>query len=214
MNCCNSRTEGTNRFFSRFSKSYARTFRRKGLEKSQRYLLEGIKQAGIKDQKILDIGCGVGALHLTLLKEGAARARGVDISEGMLEQARDFARTMALQDRVNYTNGDFVQIADSLEAADITILDRVICCYEDVESLVNQSTAKTGNLYALSYPRDVARMRIPFKIHIFFAKLLRFKFHPFWHDWRAIANDITARGFTRVYENHTFLWDIAVYERH
>ena len=46
-------------------------------------------QTGIADARLLEIGCGVGYLHQQLLRDGAQRALGVDISEEMLGQARE-----------------------------------------------------------------------------------------------------------------------------
>ncbi len=37
------------------------------LEKLQRYLLEGVRKEPFASKEILDMGCGVGALHMTLL---------------------------------------------------------------------------------------------------------------------------------------------------
>ena len=95
MSCCTSNScSGTNIFFSRWSKSFAKRFRKKGLEKVQRYLLEGIRLEPVKDRHILDIGCGVGALHLTLLQEGAILATGIEAAEGMLEKAKEFQKKL------------------------------------------------------------------------------------------------------------------------
>ncbi len=123
--------EPTNKFFSRCSKRYAKRFRKGGLEKTQRYILEGIRKDPVTARRILDIGCGVGSLHLTLLKEGAATATGVDISEGMINQAKKFAEDFQLQDRTNYVVGDFVREAPSLQEADLTMLHQAVCCNEE-----------------------------------------------------------------------------------
>src|SRR5450759_771323 len=122
--------EPINKFFSRWSMRYAKRFRKGGLEKTQRYILEGIRKEPVAAKRILDIGCGVGSLHLTLLKEGAAVATGVEISEGMISQARKLAEDFQLQDRTNYVLGDFVREAPSIREADVTMLDKVLCCYE------------------------------------------------------------------------------------
>lgn len=220
MTCCSplntNRTNGTNRLFSRFSKSYAKTFRKKGLEKVQLLLQEGIQAGsdnGLSDLEILDIGCGVGGLHLTLLEQGAIRAHGIDIAEGMLDQARDFAADMQLSDRVNYTTGDFVELAAEISSADITLLDKVVCCYENVEELVRLSTEHTRKIYAVSRPRDVWFMRWMFKTQAALMKLFRFAFFPCWHNWNQVHDRILAAGFTPVFNDHTMLWDVAVYRR-
>jgi len=47
MNCCRSQLcEGTNRFFSRWSKRYAKDFRKKGPDKIQTMILRGVGSDG------------------------------------------------------------------------------------------------------------------------------------------------------------------------
>ncbi|MBI3585865.1 MAG: methyltransferase domain-containing protein [Ignavibacteriales bacterium] len=216
MACCcesNASTRGTNAFFSRFSKRYAKQFRKKGLEKVQRYLLEGVKRESIQGKNIIDIGCGVGSLHLTLLKEGAAQSVGIDISEGMIDQAKKFSSELGVQEKTQYVLGDFVQLADSLHESDITMLDKVVCCYEDLDSLVQTSTAKTKTIYALSHPKENFMMEAFFKLQISLGKLFRWKFIPFWHDWQQMRSNIAAQGFNLIYENSTMAWQVLVYKR-
>ncbi len=213
--CCNvpGTTEPTNKFFSRWSKRYAKRFRKGGLEKTQRYILEGIRKEPITAKRILDIGCGVGSLHLTLLKEGAATATGVDISEGMISQAKKLAADFQLQDRINYVLGDFVREAPSVQDADLTILDKVVCCYEDYDALITASTAKTRAIYALSHPRKNILVESVFKLQIFLNKLFHAAFHPFWHDWTAIHKLILTKHFELIYSNSTIAWQVLVYRR-
>ena len=213
--CCQSNPlqEGTNRFFSRWSKSYARRFRKGKLDNVQKYLLEGVRKEPIHSKEILDIGCGVGSLHLTLLKEGAAKATGVDMAEGMISQAQKFSKQLGLSERTEYVVGDFVESAEKVGSADITLLDKVVCCYEDADTLVKESAEKTKRVYALSHPRQSFPVKAIFHTEIFFARLFRAKFHPFWHDWQRLRELITAQGFKLIYENATIVWQVAVYRR-
>lgn len=213
--CCShsSASESTGKFFSKRSKWYARSFRKGALEKNQTYLLDGIRSEPVAEKTILDIGSGVGALHLTLLKEGAAQATGIDMSEEMLKHAKKFAITLGVEKNVSYVLGDFMTHADSIANADITILDKVICCYEDYEGLIKTSAAKTKLLYAVSLPKNNLLMEFLFKFQIAIAKLFRSGFRPYWHNWNTIHQLITAQGFTLVYSNTTILWQAAVFKR-
>lgn len=214
MACCSSEScQGTNKFFSRWSKTYAKRFKRKGLEKVQRYLLESIQQGPLSTKEILDIGCGVGSLHLTLLREGAAMATGVDISEGMLDHAKKLAAEMGFQEKTRYVLGDFVEKASEIPEGDITLLDKVVCCYENLDALIEASTARTRSLYGLTHPRNNFLMKGVFKTQIFFSKLFRTKFRPFWHDWARMREMVIARGFRPVFERPTIAWQIMVFQR-
>lgn len=154
--CCSPATvsSATNKFFSRWSKRYAKNFRKKGVERTQQYLLDGVRRVPIEGQEILDIGCGVGALHLTLLKQGAVRSIGVEVSEGMIQEAQQLASELGLRDKTSYILGDFVDLAHLLPESDITLLDKVVCCYEHLDLLIEKSAAKTKRIYALSHPKD------------------------------------------------------------
>lgn len=215
MTCCppSQPTEGTNRFFTRWSKRYAKDYKKKGLAKEQRFLLEGIKKESIQSRTILDIGCGVGALHHALLREGAARSVGIDIADGMVRQAEQFARQFNLHDRAEYRTGDFVQLAGTIEKSDVTMLDKVVCCYENIEGLLEASTEKTKRILALTHPKENFLMQVAFKTQIALAKLFRWKFRPFWHDWVVMKAAIIARGFEPVYENSTIAWQVLVFRR-
>jgi magnesium-protoporphyrin O-methyltransferase len=213
MSCCCTPSGGIGKFFGRFARRYRRRYARRGLEPAQRQLVEGLRQAGFAGARLLEIGCGVGYLHQQLLREGAARALGVDISEEMLAQARALAREAGLAERTDYRQGDFVVLADGLDPADVTLLDKVVCCYPDAEALVTRSASKTGRVYALTYPRDRLFNRLGVRLLDFFLWLVRSSFRTYVHDPRRIEGWIAGAGFKKRYQNRTFLWLTQVYAR-
>lgn len=206
-------TSGTDKFFSRWSKSYAKQFRKKGLAKEQKLLLEGIRKVPIGEKNLLDIGCGVGALHLSLLQEGAAHAVGVDLAEGMIEKAKQFAQDKGLGEKTTYIVGDFVHVSDTVPEADITLLDKVVCCYENLDGLLEQSIGRTRSVYALTHPNENIVVKLMFQALIACSKLIRMQFRPFWHDWAAMRTRIAERGFRLIYQNSTLFWRVLVYQR-
>jgi 2-polyprenyl-3-methyl-5-hydroxy-6-metoxy-1,4-benzoquinol methylase len=213
--CCSTSgsCEGINTFFTRSARSYERWFRIFGLEKIQKVLLEGIRRASPNAGRVLDIGCGVGILHITLLKEGAETATGIDISEGMIAVARRVAREQGVGDRVQYIQGDFVREAASIPDADTTVMDKVVCCYEDVMDLLDASTAKTRRVFALTHPRNRTLIRIGFRLQTFLAKIFRFQFHALWHDWEKLRHRISSAGFELTYERSSFAWTALIFRR-
>ena len=214
MSCCAQEAiRGTDKFFTRTSRRYMKNFRKKGLSKEQRLLLEAITASGIQEKSLLEIGCGVGGLHITLLQKGAGRATGVDIAQGMLEGAKALSRETGMEERTEYILGDFVQEYERIGEADITILDKVVCCYEDVNSLLDKSIASPRNTYALSFPKQNTFLKLFFAVPITMGKLLRWSFHPYWHDWKGLARRIESAGFRQTYRNSTVLWDVRVFRR-
>jgi magnesium-protoporphyrin O-methyltransferase len=179
----------------------------------QKHLLAGIGQERVPGSTVLDIGCGVGSLHLTLLQRGASRAVGIDISEGMLKEAKRFAEQMGLNDRTEYINGDFTTVSANVPESDITLLDKVVCCYENLDTLVRLSTAKTMSMYALTHPKENMLMRCLFKSHRALARIFGWSFHPFWHDWAKMKALILAQGFRLVDNRSTLAWQVLVFQR-
>ena len=211
MNCC-TQTTGVGRFFSRFARLHRKRYKKRGFSSSQKQLISGLKQHEFKEASILDIGCGVGYLHQSLLDHGASRAVGIDLSEGMIHEARALAKEKHLEGRTEYIQGDFVDLADGLAESDFTILDKVVCCYPNAFSLVKTSIEKTTRVYALTYPRNRWFLRFFSTLAAVALKLIGSQFRGYVHDPEKIASWITEKGFKKSYENQTMIWLTQVYE--
>lgn len=211
MYCCCPHARSAGRLFSFFARRYRRRFERRGFERSQRQLIAGLSQAGFAGAQILEIGSGVGHLHQSLLERGAAGAVGIDLAPRMIEEARRWARDRDVADRVRYLEGDFMALAHEIEPADVTVLDKVVCCYPDAEGLVGRSLEKTRRVYALTYPRDRWYVRAAMAVGALFLWLLRSDFRPYVHSPARIEGWITDAGFTKRYEATTLVWLTQVY---
>ncbi len=211
MSCCCPHSNSANRLFSFFAGRYRRRFEKKGFEPSQKQLMEGLEQAGYQDATILEIGSGVGHLHQTLLEQGAASAVGIDLASKMIDEARHWAEERNLGDRTEYVEGDFMEINESLSVVDITILDKVVCCYPDADGLVHASLNKTRRVYALTYPRNRWYIRTVMGISAWVLKVIGSDFRPYVHDPEMIEAWVTAEGFRKEYQNTNLVWLTQVY---
>ncbi|MCZ6617839.1 MAG: class I SAM-dependent methyltransferase [Gammaproteobacteria bacterium] len=173
--------------------------------------MEGLERAGYKDATILEIGSGVGHLHQTLLERGASSAVGVDLASKMIEEARHWAEERRLAERTDYFEGDFMDISESLPDAEVTVLDKVVCCYPDADGLIHSSLSKTKRVYALTYPRNRWYVHVMMGFAALAMKILRSDFRPYVHAPERIENWITADGFDKSYQNHNLLWLTQVY---
>lgn len=173
----------------------------------------GLEQVGYREATILDIGCGVGPIHLSMLEQGASEAVGVDLAPAMLSEAKNWADDRGLGDRVDYVQGDFLTLDQHIDEADVSILDKVVCCYPDAQELVRKSLAKTKRAYGLTYPRDrwFMRLGIGFAACLFW--LIRSDFRPYVHDPVQIQHWISGGGFEKRYEDQTAGWLTQVYVR-
>ena len=211
MSCCCPHSRSAGRFFSFFARRYRKRFESKGFEPPQKLLLEGLEQAGYQGASLLEIGSGVGHLHQSLLEKGASTAVGIDLAPKMIEEAKKWASDRGLADRTRYIEGDFMEMVQTVEQADITLLDKVVCCYPDADGLVHKTLEKTRRVYALIYPRNRWFIRAGCRLGSVLMRLIGSEFRPYVHDPVQVDNWITEAGFTRVYDAHTMIWLAQVY---
>ena len=150
--CCSSALDG------HFTASRAREeldrYRRRGPTGTARRLLRLLNRSQLRAQTLLDIGAGIGVLHHEFLTAGPGTAVHVEAASAFREAAREEAARRGQLDRVSFVSGDVVEIAPQLHPADLVILDRVVCCYPAVESLVQATAGKALRYWAASFPRD------------------------------------------------------------
>lgn len=213
MRCCCPHSNSASKVFSLFARRYRKRFQRRGFEPSQRQLLVGLRQADYVDASVLEIGSGVGHLHQTMLEQGAARAVGIDLAPRMIDEARAWAVERGLQGRVHYLQGDFMELDAEIETADVTVLDKVVCCYPDADGLVHRSLDRTRRVYALTYPRDRWFVRAAVAVGAVALKLTGSSFRPYVHDPQQVERWIAEGGFRKLYEGRTLIWLTQVFVR-
>jgi magnesium-protoporphyrin O-methyltransferase len=174
-------------------------------------LLDAIKTQGLQGATLLDIGAGIGVIHHELLSAGARSAVHVDATDANLRLAEHEASRQGHRDKVTFLGGDFVDLAREIAPADIVTLDRVICCYPDMEELVDASAARARRLYGAVYPRE----RWLLKVWIFFDNLFRRirgnPFETYIHPIAAIDTVLKRHGLERRWVRDTYAWRVAVY---
>src|SRR4051794_13326827 len=99
MGCCDSR--GCDEFFGAvFAGRMARRYRRRGLDRTARRMVEFLEARGLDGATVLEIGGGVGEIQLELLRRGAARAINLELSPAYEQEAADLVREAGFEDRV------------------------------------------------------------------------------------------------------------------
>jgi len=213
MICCQSC--GYDEFFNeKFATKELKRYRRKGPMPSTRILVERLRAAGVEGATLLDIGGGIGVIQHELLDAGAASAVDIDGSSPYLAIARAEAERRGHTDRSRFELADFVDAAESVEPADIVTLDRVVCCYPDMETLVALSAARARRLYALVYPRErTPWMRLARPVCNTWSRLRRCPLRFYLHPTAEIDRIVREAGLALRERHTTFLWQIAIYER-
>jgi len=212
MSCCDAPAWAC-QFDEKIAIRDLRDYRKHGPEPTKQALIDALVRAGVEDATLLDIGGGICAIPFALLRAGVREALDVDASVPYLEVARDEAARLGVGERLGFQGADFVEIAPQLPAADIVTLDRVVCCYADMEPLVRLSAERCRRLYGLVYPRDQWIERTVVQIQNFFRALWRNPFRSFVHPIAAMDALIRSLGFTLRSKVRTFAWEVVVYER-
>jgi SAM-dependent methyltransferase len=182
-------------------------------------MLDALEAVGLTDRTLLDVGCGAGDLALGALERGADTVRGVDLGEGAVRTAQSLATERGLEQRATFKVGDGSRL--QLEAADVVTLSRVVCCYTDPRSLLDNALPAARTVLAYSAPADrglpglVNRVIVAISNVWYALRPGTFRgFRVFVHDIRAIDERISDGGFTERHRSRQrFLWELAVYER-
>ena len=200
-------------FDDRAARKELAEYRRRGAVGRTRDLLAAIRGEGVTDASVLDIGGGVGVIGIELLTAGAATLVDVDASRPYLAAARSEIERRGFGERATHRHGDFVEVADEIQAADIVTLDRVVCCYGDWVALVDRSSARARRLFGLVYPRDRWLMRIVVAGGNLGMRLFRRRFRFYVHPERAIDARIRAAGFEPIHHDRGLAWQTVLYRR-
>ncbi|NND71199.1 MAG: methyltransferase domain-containing protein [Rhodothermales bacterium] len=213
MSCCH-----PDKFDQVFDRKLARrelkTLLRKGPRKSTRVLVEQVRKCvSIRGKSLLDIGGGVGAIPFAMINDGLESVTNVDASSAYQTIVHEEAERRDQTNLFTFFQGDFVSLADEIESSDIVTLDRVICCYENMESLVGTSLEKASGTYAVVFPRSVWWNRILFMLTNVSLWIMRKEFRTYVHDSDNVRDLILARGFEARHHSDLLVWQVSVYER-
>jgi len=212
MNCC--QCQGIETYFNR--KCVAKDlkqYRKEGPAKTTRMLIDALKAEGIKGMTLLDIGGGVGAIQHELLRAGASRAINAEASKAYIEAAKEEAERQGHADRVSHHHGNFVDLAPDIPQADIVTLDRVICCYHDMQALVGLSSVLARRFYGVVYPRDTWWVKIENAFSNFVYWIRHSSFRLFVHPTKAVDTVVRGNGLERRFYREAGTWQVVIYAR-
>ena len=184
-----------------------------GPDRTTRMLLEMIEANSDRGVTVLDVGGGIGIIALELLGTRASRAVLVEASPAYLDAAREEASQAGFDDRIEIVAGDFVRHAADIDPADVVTLDRVVCCYPDVDALVSASAPKARRLYGLVLPRDRWYVRWAVRLDNVRYRLKGRAYRAHAHGNARVDGLARASGLRPRAEAFTLLWRVVLYAR-
>lgn len=200
-------------FSERSARGEANRYRRKGLDSTSRRIFDFIKSQGIENRTVLEVGGGIGAIQLELLKAGATRATSIELTPTYEAVAEGLLKESGLAGRVERKVMDFAAAADQVDAADVVIMNRVLCCYHDMPKLAGAASDRTRQLLVMSFPRETWWMRLGLKAGNSALRLTRREFQIFLHSPKAILATSEGRGLRTVFDQTGAFWTVAALRR-
>ncbi|MEO6796693.1 MAG: methyltransferase domain-containing protein [Candidatus Dormibacter sp.] len=195
------------------ARAEARRYRRKGLDPTSRRLTEFVKQQGVEGRTLLEVGGGVGAIQIELLKAGVTRAVSIELTPTYEEAARALLREAGLEDRVERRVMDFAEAAGDVETADIVIMNRVICCYPDMPKLAGAAADHARHVLVVSFPRESWWTRIGFSAGNLALRVARRQFQVFLHSPEKILATVERHGLNITATRSGPFWQVATLRR-
>ena len=206
--CCS--TRGCDEFFTdNVARRDARRYRRRGLDANAQRLVDFVRRESVDGRTVLEVGGGVGAIQLELLRAGAAATLNAELSAAYEPYAAELAHEAGLGGRSERRVLDFARQGDEIEAADVVVLHKVVCCYPDYETLVGAASKHAKHELALTFPRDVVWMRLGLAVVNLLQRMRRRSFRVYLHPPAAVLAVARAHGLEPASHHRGLVWEFA-----
>jgi hypothetical protein len=200
-------------FSERGARQQARDYRRHGPDATSRRIVDLLKERGVGGLTLLEVGGGIGAIQIELLKAGLARAVSVELTPSYEESAAELLREAGLVDRVERKVMDFVDAAADVAAADIVVMNRVVCCYPDLARLEGAAASHARQTLVMSFPKERWWTRVVLWMANVGMWMARREFRIFMHPMSRIVAIGEAHGLKRSVSQAGVFWEIAAMSR-
>lgn len=143
------------------------------LKQRQVYIEQMIRSLALpRGTRVLDVGCGPGQLMLNLLREGY-NVTGIDISDGMVQEARALIRANGLADDTRVAVGDIERLECRDGEFDVVVASGVIEYQndDDVALAELKRVLKPGGHLILNVTNRYSYLTISENVYIGFKKL-------------------------------------------
>lgn len=188
-------------------------YRKKGLDERAADIVRYLADSGISGADVLEVGGGVGGVQVELLTQGASRATNIELSEGYELAAAELSAEAGFADRMERRFGDFVELQSEVDAADIVVLNRVLCCYPFMEEMMDAAVEKSNRFLALVFPKEMFFTKVAVKVGNVYCAVRGVDFKGFVHPVARIEQIATDAGFGPVLRSDGIYWQAVVFER-
>ena len=162
---------------------------------------------------MLDVGGGIGEIEIELLRRGALRTVNLELSSAYDAEAQRLLAEAGLEGKAERRLHDIAVDPAGVQAADVVVLHRVVCCYPDYERLLTAAAGRARRLLVFSYPRRNAVSRAVIALQNAAFRLTRKQFRTFAHPPAEMLAVLRAGGLDATFAHHGLAWQVAGLER-
>ncbi len=191
----------------------AKRYRRKGLDGTSKRIFDFIKDRGVEGKTILEVGGGIGAVEIELLKAGVTRSVNVELTPTYETAAGQLLLESGLTDRVERLVMDFADAGIEVQPADVVVMNRVICCYPDMPKLAGAAAVRAKGMLVMSFPNRRWWTRLGLTLANFGFRVIRLQFRVFLHPPALILVAVEQRGFKTRLNQPGLIWQVVAFER-
>jgi magnesium-protoporphyrin O-methyltransferase len=195
-------------FDRRFARRTARRYRKRGLTPSAAELIGFAASHGIENATVLEIGGGIGHLQVELLRRGAAHVTNLEISANYEAEAAQLTEASGMSGKVTRRIIDIAESPNDVEAADVVILHRVVCCYPDYERLLTAAGSHAKRVLAFTHPPATVIARTIMGSENVLRRIRRNPFRAFVHPPAEMIKVLEAQGLTPLLQERRRGWEV------
>lgn len=129
------------------------------------------------------------------------------------QAAGELLHEAGLTDRIERRVMDFAVSAGEVEAADVVVMNRVICCYPDMATLATAAAVHARRALVMSFPNSRWWTRLGLTAVNFGFRLFRVQFRVFLHQPELILAAAGERGLKASLNHRGLVWQVVVLTR-
>ena len=200
-------------FKPRVARRSLKRYRKKGHGDLEKRMVAAAAEGGLAGARVLEIGGGIGTIQSELLESGADRGEVVELVPAWEPYARELAREKGLDERTSFRVADVLENPESVEQAEVVVMNRVVCCSPDGVQLTGVAARLAARTLVLSFPRDVFWVRAGLRVVNAALRLAGRSFRVFAHPRHALLGAAQAEGLGLVASGRNGPWEFAALER-
>jgi 16S rRNA G966 N2-methylase RsmD len=200
-------------FDDRFARRMAARYRKRGLDKTARRMVDLLAAGDLQGATVLEIGGGVGDMGLELLRRGAASATNLELSSNYQQEAAALAAEQGVTGRAVHRLVDIAADPAAVEPADMVVLHRVVCCYPDYATLLGVAADHARRQLVFSFPPRNLASRAFVGAQNTVLRLSGRQFRTFAHPPSAMLAVLAEHGLRPALAHRGPVWRVAAATR-